>query len=131
MADVLLIEDDAELRLVLRLNLERFGHRVTEAEGGRDALERVRTQGAEVVVTDLFMPEKDGFEVIMEMKRKWPDLPVIAMSGGGRLAPGINLRIATRLGAKRVLAKPFSVAELNKAVIALVYGPEASRHPRS
>jgi DNA-binding response OmpR family regulator len=130
MADILLIEDDAELRLGLRLNLERFGHRVAEAAGGRDALEFFCTSAAEVVVTDLFMPDKDGFEIITEMNRRWPNLPIIAMSGGGRLAPGINLRIATRLGAKRVLAKPFSIAELNEAVVALVRGPEAPQHPR-
>jgi DNA-binding response OmpR family regulator len=131
MADILLVDDDAELRLGLRLNLERFGHRVAEAGGGRDALEFFRTNAAEVVVTDLFMPDRDGFEIITEMNRKWPYLPIIAMSGGGRLAPGINLRIAARLGAKRVLAKPFSVSELNEAVIALVRGPEPSRLPRS
>jgi CheY-like chemotaxis protein len=116
MANILLVEDDAELRRALRLNLEGFGHTVAEAGDGREAMEVLRSVRADVVVTDLVMPGKEGLETIAELARDRPELPVVAMSGGGRIAPGGNLSVALRLGARRVLVKPFPVADLNQAV---------------
>ena len=116
MAHILLVEDDAEVRRALRLNLEGFGHTVVEAGDGREAMEVLRSVSADVVVTDLVMPEREGLETILELRRHRPGLPIVAMSGGGRIAPGVNLSVALRLGAKRVLVKPFPVAELIRAV---------------
>ncbi len=116
MAHILLVEDDAELRRALRLNLEGFGHTVAEAGDGREAMEVLRSVRADVVVTDLVMPGKEGLETIAELARDRPEVPVVAMSGGGRIAPGANLAVALRLGARRVLVKPFPVADLNEAV---------------
>jgi CheY-like chemotaxis protein len=116
MANILLVEDDSELRRALRLNLEGFGHKVVEAADGQEAMELVYSFGADIVVTDLVMPGKEGLEMIVEILRHHPKLPIVAISGGGRIAPGLNLSVARLLGAKRVLAKPFAVAELERAV---------------
>jgi CheY-like chemotaxis protein len=119
MANILLVEDDSELRRALRLNLEGLGHRVVEAGDGREAMVILRSVGADVVVTDIVMPEKEGLETIVELRRQWPELPIVAMSGGGRVAPGLSLLAAQHLGARRVLAKPFPVAELDRAITEL------------
>jgi DNA-binding response OmpR family regulator len=119
MANVLLVEDDSELRKALRLNLEEFGHKVVEAGDGREAMLLFRSVGADIVVTDLVMPEKEGLETISEFRRHRPELPIVAMSGGGRIAPGLNLSMALRLGARRVLLKPFPISELDQAVTEL------------
>jgi CheY-like chemotaxis protein len=119
MAHILLVEDDSEVRRALRLNLEGFGHFVVEAGNGYEAMEALRSVRADVIVMDLVMPERDGLETIMELRRHRPELPIVAMSGGGRIAPGINLSVARRLGATRVFVKPFPVAELDRAVAEL------------
>lgn len=125
MAKILIVEDDSELRRALRLNLEGFGHKVVEAGDGREAMELVASVGADVVVTDLVMPVQEGLQTIVEIRRLHPKLPIVAISGGGRIAPGLNLSVARLLGAKRVLAKPFAVAELERAVVDLTGACEA------
>lgn len=107
MSRILVIDDELPLRRVLRRTLERAGHTVLDAPDGRKGLALWRREPFDVVVTDIFMPEKDGIEVILEMKHAAAKLKIIAMSGGGRRGlPDWDLS-ALALGADRVLLKPF------------------------
>ena len=116
MASILLIDDEATLREVLRHALERDGHRVLEAANGKEALEVSRGVALDLVVTDIVMPEMDGIEVILALAERNPGLPVVAMSGGGLFPKELLLSNAHILGAVSTLAKPFEIDELAVAV---------------
>jgi CheY-like chemotaxis protein len=118
MARILLIDDDALLRDTLRQLLELDGHQVSEAGDGNLGLRQLQ-QGlvVDLVITDMLMPALDGAQVIIELKKSHPGLPVIAISGGRRaLSPQFNLDTAELVGAARSLAKPFGRAALQTAV---------------
>ena len=116
MARILLIDDDDAVRTVMRLTLARFGHTVTEARNGREGLTRFREGGADLLITDIVMPEADGLEVLMELAKHRPAVRIIAISGGGRQDASDHLHVAKLLGAAKVLAKPFSPEALLAAV---------------
>ncbi len=116
MAKILVIDDDEAMRSVLRRGLETAGHSVLEAANGAEGLRLIEAGGIEVVVTDLLMPEMDGIEVIFNVRKQYPSLKVIAISGGGQLPPEGYLKIAQRGGARRILMKPFKLEELLQAV---------------
>lgn len=116
MARILLIDDDDAVRTVMRLTLARFGHTVTEARNGREGLTRFREGGADLLITDIVMPEADGLEVLMELGKHRPAVRIIAISGGGRQDASDHLHVAKLLGAANVLAKPFSPEALLAAV---------------
>jgi len=124
MARILLIDDDDSLRTMLRLTLTHFGHIVIEARNGKEGLDLFPHAGADVVITDIVMPEKEGIEVLMVLRKAEPPVKIIAMSGGGRVSATDYLRIATQLGAARVLAKPFS-NEVLKATVDEVLAADA------
>ena len=110
---VLVIEDNAELRDYLRLALEGQGYEVLTARHGKEALGLIDGQGLDAVVTDLFMPEMDGIETIAALRRKLPDVKVVAISG----RPGVDYLTVTReLGVTRTLRKPFGIDELIQAL---------------
>lgn len=115
MANILLIEDDEALRGVLAENLRGAGHSVREAENGRVGIKLFREEPADVVVSDLIMPEQEGIETITSLRKNFPKLPIIAISGGFTNAH-YYLKAASKLGANRVLAKPFSSSDLMAAV---------------
>lgn len=116
MATILLVDDDDALRTLLRRVLVRDGHVIVEAANGKEALERVREQTFDLMVTDLFMPQQDGLETILALRRMNAHLPVIAMSGGGSAAQFDMLRTASLFGAACVLMKPFRAEEVMAAV---------------
>jgi len=116
MAHLLLIDDDESFRPMLRENLEQMGHTVTEARNGKEGLAHYASAPADLVLTDLIMPEKEGIETILDLRKKWPDVKIIAMSGGGRGSAASYLKTAQQLGAQYVLAKPFSNDELVAAI---------------
>ena len=107
MSRILVIDDDVPLRLVLRSILERAGHTVLDAPDGRSGMALWRREPTDIVVTDIFMPEKDGVEVIQEMKNVATKPKIIAISGGGQSGLFDLSSTATLLGADRVLVKPF------------------------
>ena len=110
---VLLIEDNPELREYLRLALEMHDHQVLTAEHGRDALAYLGGHPVDAVVTDLFMPEMDGIETVATLRKQFPDMRVVAMSG----RPGVDyLAVARELGVTRTLRKPFEISELLAAL---------------
>jgi DNA-binding response OmpR family regulator len=116
---VLVIDDDSAMRSTIRRILERDGHQVSEAENGDKGLKLFRAEGADVVVTDLIMPDKEGIETILDLREEAPDLRILAMSGGDDLGSG-RLDDAQALGADAQLAKPFTVDDLRKTVRALL-----------
>ena len=117
---ILLIEDDAQVRGALSRVLTRSGHQVTTAGNGAVGLRLWREHGADLVLTDIQMPETDGIEVILQLRTYAPHLPVIAMSGGDRSGDLDLLGDARLLGAVALLKKPFSADALTRAIAAAV-----------
>src|SRR6266540_594484 len=129
---VLVVDDEPELRDLMTRVLKRGGHRVTCAANGIEASRAVANERFDVVVTDVIMPEKDGIQVINELRRKYPDVRIIAMSGGGHVSRDQYLKIAKGLGAHALLEKPFSNEDLLAAISALTptrYKPAAKSPP--
>lgn len=109
---IMIIEDDRDLREMLRTALLRKEYTVLEAKNGREALLNFKPGVTDLVITDLLMPEEDGLKVIMQMRELKPGIRVIAISGGGKAGPGNYLDMARTLGADSVFSKPFSVNDL-------------------
>ncbi len=123
---ILLADDDEAVRSVLRRSLERAGYEVREASDGRAALKLLASTPADLIITDLVMPEMEGIEFILAMRKTHPKLPVIAMSGGGRaVGPDDYLKIARACGAVKILAKPFETEQLLAAMQELLGPPPA------
>ncbi len=120
MPGVLIIEDDNELREMLKAALSRIDIEVQEASNGREALKQFKPNVTDLVVTDVIMPEEDGLKVIMKMKELKPGIKIIAISGGGKAGPGSYLQMAKTLGADRVFSKPFSVSDLISEISSLL-----------
>jgi CheY-like chemotaxis protein len=123
---VLLIEDDVSVRRIVRRMLERSRHDVTEAENGRVGLDRLRDGAFDLVITDIVMPEMDGLETLIELRKHYPTLKVIAMSGGGRTGNMDFLGSAEKLGASAVLHKPFTSDVLTTAIDSSFVGGPSS-----
>jgi DNA-binding NarL/FixJ family response regulator len=121
---VLIIDDLAPFRAILRTTLQHLGHVVDEAEDGELGLARYRAARADVVLLDIYMPRKEGIETLREVLRFDPTAVVLAMSGGGSYSYshlGI-LTVARHLGARGVLPKPFTYAELEQALASVAPG---------
>jgi CheY-like chemotaxis protein len=107
MRRVLVIDDHLEIRELLRDTLEGAGYEVAVAANGREGLEIHRREPADLVITDIFMPEQEGLETIEALRRQSPCPKIIAMSGGGRLGTLEYLPAAEQFGADRAIGKPF------------------------
>jgi DNA-binding NtrC family response regulator len=119
MARVIVIDDDLLVGATLEGTLQSLGHQVRLANHGADAMTMIALDKPDVVVTDTLMPAMDGIEVLREVKRRWPELPVIMISGGGRI-PGIDLLdAAAQLGAAATFAKPLSFDLLSGTIDSL------------
>ena len=116
MADILIIDDEPGVLGVLRKILEGVGHVVTEALDGEEALRLYEGHPADQVITDIFMPGMDGIELLIHLRKTFPDARVLAMSGGGILSRDQALSDASLLGADKILQKPFSKEEVLAAV---------------
>ena len=114
---ILVVDDHPIMREVVCQILEDAGHFVREAAEGREALRKLSCARFDLVVTDIVMPEMDGIELIGELQRRYPDIRIIAMSGGSERFPMKDgLAIARRLGAGATLTKPFVADQLLDAV---------------
>jgi YesN/AraC family two-component response regulator len=122
MARILLIDDEETVRFTLAKILQREKHEVTTAANGVEAMKLVMRGKFDLVITDLVMPEKEGLETILEIRKILPELKIIAMSGGGRGSAYDYLKIASKIGADRTLTKPFSGDELREAISATLPG---------
>jgi CheY-like chemotaxis protein len=123
MPRILLIDDDDAFRVMLRITLVHFGHTVVEARNGKEGLQLYRQGGVDLVLTDLVMPEKEGFEILMELRQYQPPVKVIVMTGGVRGEKAYYLQTAKLFGAAKVLAKPFSNEVLLAAIKELLPEP--------
>jgi CheY-like chemotaxis protein len=109
MSLIMVVDDHYPMRVALEELLKQMGHEVIGAKDGKEALALQRKQPADVLLTDIFMPEMDGYEVIQKFKQQYPTVNVIAMTGGIPRQPnGPYLEIAEKFGAKWVLRKPFT-----------------------
>lgn len=123
MACILVIDDEPELRKVLRDILIQAGYEVVEAGDGREGLQQCQERPIDVVITDILMPVHAGFEMIRTLRTLAPAVKIIAMSGGGPLRNLNLLTVATQVGAHRVLPKPMRVMDLLEAVQTLLAEP--------
>lgn len=116
MARILVVDDEELARFTLREILEGAGHEVVEATNGNEALANQKAHPFDLIITDIIMPEKEGVETIIELKRDYPNLKIIAISGGGRTRNLDFLNLAEEFGADKILPKPFSEQELLERV---------------
>lgn len=113
---ILFVDDEEELRELLRHVLERAGHLVKCAKNGIEASLAINGENFDVVVTDMLMPERDGLELITEIKEKHPAVRIVAISGGGQIGSDQYLSMAKGFGADVLLRKPFAYQALLAAV---------------
>jgi DNA-binding response OmpR family regulator len=116
LARILIIDDDDAIRRPMKVLLERAGHEVVQAADGQEGLRLWREREADLVITDIHMPEKDGIETILELHALRRTVPIIAISGGDQTRRLDLLASAVMLGAVSTLPKPFTLAELLAAV---------------
>jgi DNA-binding NtrC family response regulator len=107
MSTILVIDDEAPMRKMIRTILESAHHQVIEAPNGITGLRLFREQRPELVITDILMPDKEGIETIREIKQIAPKARIIAISGGGRTSRTDFLTVAEKFGAMESLKKPF------------------------
>src|SRR5215510_12605005 len=125
MTRILLIDDDALARDMLRQMLERAGYEVVDAASGREGLQHYQATVINLIITDILMPEQDGLETIQQLRRLAPEAKIIAISGGGQNRFDL-LPVAAKLGAQRILRNPLRRQDLLDAVRQLVQSPEAA-----
>ncbi len=118
--NILLVDDEESIRKMVRAVLGEKEYAFTEASNGVEALEMMETQSFDLILTDVIMPDCDGIELVMSVRKKLPDIKVIVMSGGGRVRADHYLNLAEKLGAARVFEKPFNTAELRETVSELL-----------
>jgi DNA-binding response OmpR family regulator len=112
MCKVILIDDDIELLRQMATAFHSAGYNVRAAPDGEAGLAHFMAEAAELVVTDIIMPNREGIETIVELRKASPTVKVIAISGGYRIGPDDFLQLARHVGADGALAKPFRLAEL-------------------
>ena len=116
MARILIIDDDVPVRRIICRMLEREGYDVIEASDGDLGVKMYSDQPTDLVITDIVMPNKEGLETIKELKKKYPDVKIIALSGGGQIPGRHYLQLAKKLGALCTFEKPFNWQQLIKSV---------------
>jgi len=118
---ILIIDDDHAVRSTISENLIECGYDVMEAADGEQGLVFMESAKAPtIVITDIIMPRKEGLETIIEIRRRFPDTKLIAISGGGRTRSTDFLELAKRLGSDAILPKPLDMDELEKTIKSLV-----------
>jgi YesN/AraC family two-component response regulator len=129
MANILIIDDEPQIRSMLKLMLERDGYEVAEAPDGIEAIRLYRQNPADLIITDLIMPNQDGIGMIIALKKEFPDVKIIAMSGGGLNKPEGYLKGAKKLGAACTLTKPIDRDEMLRAVKDVLKSPSSQIEP--
>ena len=116
MKKILIIDDESQIRTMLKMMLEKEGFDTIVASNGKEGMQLFREEAVDLVITDIIMPEKEGVELIQELKKNDSNLPIIAISGGGKNSPDTYLNIAKLLGAYAVFEKPVAKEKLINAV---------------
>lgn len=113
MPSILVVDDEDQIRHLIRETLEQAGYQVTEARDGKEALQQCRLAQADLIIMDILMPDQDGLETTSRLRREFPDAKVIAITGGSEMVGTLNfLDVAKMLGAHRTLQKPFEMKTL-------------------
>ena len=120
---ILIIDDDEQIRVLLQQMMEWAGFEVEVAENGKVAMNIQKQNPADLVITDLIMPEQEGLETISRLKKDYEGIKIIAISGGGRIGPEAYLPAAQELGADRVFSKPFDIQSVVDTVKELLNVP--------
>jgi CheY-like chemotaxis protein len=116
---VLVIDDEVQFRMMLRQFLENSGFEVVEAANGYEGVKLFFEEPTDLVISDIIMPEKEGIETVMEIRRRFPNAKVIVVSGGGWYGTDLDFDMAEKLGAI-TLKKPFELSELSAAIKTLL-----------
>jgi DNA-binding response OmpR family regulator len=123
---ILVIDDDVDLRDIMQEALRAEGYEVSVAADGAQGIALQRKRPASLLITDIFMPNKEGIETIRDFRAEFPDVPIIAISGGGRLKRrGGTLFAAREVGAATILRKPFQMSDLLRSVAAALNASES------
>ncbi len=120
MQQILLVDDEAAVRSMVSVLLVADDREFVEAANGKEALKILETSSFDLVISDVIMPNCDGIELVLSIRRKLPNVPVLIMSGGGRAQASHYLNLAEKLGAAKVFEKPFNTAKLRAAVSELL-----------
>jgi DNA-binding response OmpR family regulator len=130
MARILIIDDEEQIRTMLKRVLEREGHETMAASNGRLGMRIHLKDPADLVITDIIMPEQEGIETIIKLRRESPRTKIIAISGGGDVGAEGYLAMAGKLGAQVTLQKPFGLEEILMAVRNLLATPSKGEQKR-
>jgi DNA-binding response OmpR family regulator len=130
MAKILVLDDEPSILLMIKKMLEKEGYEVDLALNGLVGMELFEKNKPDLVITDIIMPEKEGLETILELRKKHPELKIIAISGGGRIGPQGYLPSAKYLGADMVFQKPLVQREFVQAVASLLGKKDPKSFPR-
>jgi len=122
MVKILIIDDDTAVRLATRLVLQSAGYEIIEAVNGMRIEGTIAEQKPDLVLTDMLMPDRDGVETVLALRRRFPALRIIAMSGGGTRGD-LDLGVARKLGVSATLAKPFDGEALVALIETVLAGP--------
>jgi DNA-binding response OmpR family regulator len=120
MAKILVFDDELSILLMIKKMLEKAGHEVDIALNGKEGMKLFEKNKPDLLITDILMPEKEGLETIFELRRKYSELKIIAISGGGRIGPEGYLPSAKLFGADMVFQKPLNQKEFLQAVSLLL-----------
>ncbi len=120
MAYILIIDDDPQVCSLLKQVFEEEGYTVQSALNGVEGINRYRDKPAELVILDILMPEKEGLETIVDLRREFPHVKIIAMSAGSERAKINLLDLARRLGAQHTITKPFDLLAITDMVAKLL-----------
>lgn len=124
MPRILVIDDDDQIRIMLRWILEREGYEVIDAPDGNVGTSLWKANPTDLVITDIFMPNKGGIDAMMDLLDVFPQLKIIAISGGGSVNADQALRMAKSLGAQQVFTKPVNIRDLLQTVSGLLHAGE-------
>ncbi|HSZ75744.1 MAG TPA: response regulator [Rhizomicrobium sp.] len=113
---ILIVDDDPLIRETFRYPLEQKGYRVLVADDGDEAMATIASSNVDVVLLDILMPNKEGLETLLEIKRRFPGAVVHVMSGGGSRNKTDFLTIAVKFGADGVIRKPFTARDLLRLI---------------
>ena len=116
MKRILVIDDEEQICEMLHKKLESAGYEVEEAPNGKVGLRLFREKPFDLVISDIFMPEKEGLETIRELRNDFPELKIIAITGGYSSGPDELLNVARMLGADHTFPKPFKLKEIVETI---------------
>ena len=126
MKSILIADDEPGIRELAKRAFAAAGHPTFEAGNGHEAIKVMERAHIDLAVMDIIMPGKEGVETILEIKTRWPDCKVLAISGGGRIAAQDFLDLARHVGADDTLRKPFKFNELVEMARKLLDAPKVA-----